>query len=381
MTARLRSVHFAADPLLDACLSGTATLHEGMAEAAVAKVQQALMELGYTLRNHGPDGLFGRETGEAVAAFNADIGLAADGVVGSRTIAALDNRVTAERSAPLEDPAGTAVLSPLPPPSASSTAAAAATAAEYASRAVDAALAQAAGGAHFLAGAGGAKPGGTEGTRLRPAGVTVTSARTDPVDPAVFAARCEVHGPHVCAGRFNARNGGIAGGRPAASTDTDLIVYLAGLASLPEERWKPFFQFFSPRRFEGGVLGSQLVWGEDCRAKQHFDGVGLVNWCLEQAVEARYPITFDIATWATDASGTDAVALTEPPRKGDILLRAMDRAFTHIGFLVGDHDPGVPADLGHVVLAEQEGVGVVRRRFSPSGWSVRRRPSAALLHD
>ena len=375
MTERLRSVHFAADPLLEACLSGTATLHAGMAEAAVAKVQQALMELGYVLRDYGPDGVFGRETGEAVAVFNSDIGLAADAVVGSRTMAALDDRIAAERSGQLEDATDTAMQSPLPP-AASSTAA---TAAAYASRAVDAALAQAAGGAHFLAGAGGARPGGTEGTSLRPAGVTVTPARTDPADPAVFAARCEVHGPHVCAGRFNARNGGIAGGRPAASTDTDLIVYLAGLASLPEERWKPFFQFFSPRRFEGGMLGSQLVWGEDCRAKRHFDGVGLVNWCLEQAVEARYPITFDIATWATDASGTDSVALTEPPRKGDLLLRALDGAFTHIGFLVGDNDPGVPADLGHVVLAEQASVGVVLRRFSPSGWSLRRRPSPALL--
>jgi len=73
------------------------------------------------------------------------------------------------------------------------------------------------------------------------------------------------------------------------------------------------------------------------------------------------------------------VALTEPPRKGDLLLRALDGAFTHIGFLVGDNDPGVPADLGHVVLAEQASVGVVLRRFSPSGWSLRRRPSPALL--
>jgi peptidoglycan hydrolase-like protein with peptidoglycan-binding domain len=365
-----------ADPLLEACRSGTATLHAGMAGAAVAKVQQALMELGYTLRDHGPDGVFGRETGAAVAAFNADAGLAAEAVVGSRTVAALDHRVAAGRPGPPEDPAATAAQSPLPPPATDPAATTAA--AGYASRAVDAALAQAADGAHFLAGAAGARPGGTDGTRLRPAGVAITPGRTDPADPAVFAAGC---GAHVCAGRFNARNGGIAGGRPAASTDTDLIVYLAGLASLPEDRWKPFFRFFSPRRFEDGMLGSQLVWGEDCRAKRHFDGAGLVNWCLEQAVEARYPITFDLAAWATDASGTEAVALTEPPRRGDLVLRALDGAVTRIGFLVGDHDPAVPADLGEVVLAEQAGVGVVRRRFSPAGWSLRRRPSPALLRE
>ena len=382
-------MHFAADPLLQACRSGQATLRAGMAGAAVTKVQQALMELGYTLREFGPDGVFGQETATAVAAFHADIGLAVeDRVVGTRTMAALDDRVAAGRVAAgqpsrPEDRADRAARSPLRTPAVTPavTPAEAAAAAGYASRAVDAALAQAAEGAHFLAGAAGATPAGTEGTLLRPAGVTLAPASADPADPAVFAARCGVHGPRVCAGRWNARNGGVAGGRPAASTDTDLIVYLAGLASLPEEQWKPFFQFFSPRRADSGMLGVRLVWGEDCRAKRHFDGAGLVNWCLEQATGARYPIAFDIATWVTDASGSDEVALTDPPRKGDILLRADDDGFTHIGLMVGDHDRGAAPDHGHVVLAEQPGVGVVRRRFSPSGWSVRRRPSAALLHD
>lgn len=380
-TPPLRSSRFACDPVLEACLSEQATLQAGRAEVAVAKVQQALMDLGYVLRDFGPDGVFGRETGEAVAAFNTDIALAVDyHVVGSRTMRALDDRFAHEPPGRLEDHADSAMQSPLQPP-ATISAEAAMAATEYASRAVDVALTQAAGGAHFLAGAAGATPGGSGGTYLRPAGVTIAPARTDPVDPAVFAAQSEVHGHYVCAGRFNARNGGIAGGRPAASTDTDLIVYLADLASLPEEQWKPFFQFFSPRRVEGGMLRNRLVWGEDCRNKQHFDGVGLVNWCLEQAVGGRYPITFDIATWATDESGTDAVALHEPPRKGDIVLRAMEGHFTHIGFLLGYHDSGVPAQHGHVVLAEQASVGVVQRRFSPSGWSVRRRPSPALLHD
>lgn len=351
-----------------------------MAGAAVFKIQQALMDLGYALRDFGPDGVFGQETGKAVAAFNSDLSLAADDpVVGSPTIRALDDRFAHEPSSSPEGYADRVIHSPLQPLAAISTEIATA-ATEHASRAVDVALAQALGGAHFLAGAAGAIPGGNGGTRLRPAGVTIAPARTDPADPAVFAARSEMHGLHVCAGRFNARNGGIAGGRPAASTDTDLIVYLADLASRPEEQWKPFFQFFSPRRIEGATLGTWLVWGEDCRGKQHFDSVGLVNWCLEQAVGAHYPISFDIATWATNASGTDAVALTEPPRKGDIVLRAVEDHFTHIGFLVGDHYPNSPAQHGHVVLAEHPSVGVVQRRFSPSGWSIRRRPSPALLY-
>jgi hypothetical protein len=165
----------------------------------------------------------------------------------------------------------------------------------------------------------------------------------------------------------------------AGRTDTDLLVYLAGLASLDPDHWQPFFHFFSPRRIEGRSVRRQVVWGEDCRGKRHFDGEGLVNWCLEQAIGARYPISFDIATWGTSASGTVDIALSDPPKKGDIVIRNVEGAPTHIGFLVGDNDPGVPGDLGHVVLAEQTTVGVVLRRFRPAGWTLRRRPTALLL--
>src|SRR6266550_3096578 len=95
--APLRSLRFATDPLLQACLAGEATLQPGLAASAVAKVQQALMDLGYRLRDFGPDGVFGLETAGAVAAFHAGIGLGADDrVVGSRTMAALDQRFADE---------------------------------------------------------------------------------------------------------------------------------------------------------------------------------------------------------------------------------------------------------------------------------------------
>ena len=82
--APLRSLRFATDPLLQACLAGEATLQPGLAASAVAKVQQALMDLGYRLRDFGPDCVFGLETAGAVAAFHADIGLGADDRVVSR---------------------------------------------------------------------------------------------------------------------------------------------------------------------------------------------------------------------------------------------------------------------------------------------------------
>ncbi|MDX2646984.1 hypothetical protein PV341_26135 [Streptomyces sp. PA03-1a] len=248
----------------------------------------------------------------------------------------------------------------------------------YARRAAELALAQVTDRAHVLPGAAGARPGHQDGTRLQPAGVTLVPPRIDPADPAVFAARC---GEHVCGGRFDQAAGGIAGGRVARRTDIDLLVYLAELASLPEDDWQPYFEFFSPRCLDSESEARRIVWGEDCRSRRHFDAVRLVNWCMEQAVGSRYPIAFDIVTWATDASGTVSVSVTDPPRPGDVVLADRPNGVTEIGILVGVSDSAVPAEFGQVVLAGQTTVGVVCRPFSPADWTQRRRPTAALLRD
>ena len=248
---------------------------------------------------------------------------------------------------------------------------------QYAQRAADLALAQVADRAHVLPGAAGARPGQPDGTRQRPSGVTLVPPRTDPSNPAVFAAQC---GEHVCGGRFDQTRGGIAGGRVARPTDIDLLVYLAELASLPDDEWPPFFEFFSPRRLDGEPP-RRIVWGEDCRGRRHFDDAGLVNWCFEEAVDARYPITFDADTWATDASGTVSVPVTEPPRPGDLVLADRNNDGTEIGILVGTGDSAIPGAFGEVVLAADTTVGVVRRPFTPAAWTQRRRPTAELLHD
>jgi cell wall-associated NlpC family hydrolase len=234
-------------------------------------------------------------------------------------------------------------------------------AAAYARRAAELAVAQVADRAHALAGAAGARPGQQDGTRKRPGGVALLPPRTDPAEPAVFTAHC---GGHVCGGRFDHAGGGIAGGRFARRTDIDLLVYLAELAALPPAEWSPFFEFFTPRALDEGI-----AWGEDCRGRRHFAAEGLVNWCFEQAVDARYPIDFDAATWAADASGTVAVPVDDPVRPGDLVL--VDGR-TEIGILV---------EAGGVVLAAGTEVGVVRRPFRPDGWTRRRRPTAELLRD
>ncbi|WP_431016398.1 peptidoglycan-binding domain-containing protein [Bradyrhizobium pachyrhizi] len=61
---------------------------------SVALVQQALLAIGFSLQSAGVDGLFGQETGDAVAAFKSDrVLLPNDPVVGVKTINRLDREV------------------------------------------------------------------------------------------------------------------------------------------------------------------------------------------------------------------------------------------------------------------------------------------------
>ena len=231
-------------------------------------------------------------------------------------------------------------------------------------------------GSPYLWGATGATPGGSEGiNRRRNAVSLVQPPRTDPANPAVFAAQCAVDGLHVCGGRWDADNGGFPGGRTANATNIDLIGYLAGLTLLDQSLWLPFFQFYSPRMQEGRTVTRQLVWGEDCRGKQHFDCVGFINYCVELFRDRSRDVQFSIDQWNSDAIGaTSSVAMTSEPFPADILINATR---SHIGFMVGDGTG--PGDWGRVVHAEQTSVGVVTRAFNPDSWAFRRRLTPLML--
>ena len=67
------------------------TLRKGSRGEYVTLLQTKLIQLGYNLEPYGADGAFGNKTLEAVKAFQRDMGLSADGIVGAKTWSALDS--------------------------------------------------------------------------------------------------------------------------------------------------------------------------------------------------------------------------------------------------------------------------------------------------
>jgi len=214
-------------------------------------------------------------------------------------------------------------------------------------------------GSHYLWGAGGSTPGNADGVFYRAAVVTLHPAQTDPKDPKIFTATCSVDGKSVCAGRFKK----IRGGRLANSTDQDLVAYLNGLAGQKPDQWEPYFQWFSPRMMEGKKLSRQLVWGEDCRARRHFDCISFVNFVLSRTtIRSNWSMNIDQYN-----AQTQEVDRRAPPVAGDILTRGNH----HIGLLDSD---------GQVIQAEDSANGVHgETRYNPMEWSRRGRLADSLL--
>jgi hypothetical protein len=91
----LSSPRFAGDPVLEGCLAGKHRMLSGEQGPAVAKVQQALIDLGFSISSGATGGFF-NQTGEAVVRFKTAHHLSPnDPVVGSGTMSALDSDIIA----------------------------------------------------------------------------------------------------------------------------------------------------------------------------------------------------------------------------------------------------------------------------------------------
>ena len=81
---------FSTIELLEDIYDNYAVLKIGSSGKEVMLLQHALIGLDYRLPKYGADGSFGGETSRAVKAFQADMGLTVDGIVGRHTIRYLD---------------------------------------------------------------------------------------------------------------------------------------------------------------------------------------------------------------------------------------------------------------------------------------------------
>jgi peptidoglycan hydrolase-like protein with peptidoglycan-binding domain len=91
----LTASRFAGDARLEEVFDNSPAMFYGEKSDAVAKIQQALVDLGYpmpisTRKTGSPDGIFGSETRATVKQFQRDHGLYPDGIVGRKTLGELD---------------------------------------------------------------------------------------------------------------------------------------------------------------------------------------------------------------------------------------------------------------------------------------------------
>lgn len=101
----LRSGRFSKNARLVQASNNNPSMKQGEKGEAVAIVQQALVDLGFSMpvtTNNGrslADGIYGRETVLVVGQFQTANGLVADGIIGRNTLAKLDALILAQSAA------------------------------------------------------------------------------------------------------------------------------------------------------------------------------------------------------------------------------------------------------------------------------------------
>jgi len=227
-------------------------------------------------------------------------------------------------------------------------------------------------GSHYLWGSAGAFPGVLNGSRYRPGSVPWNEPSLQLADLSLCAAKCDVAGHYVCAGRFEKSGGSIV-----AANDTLLTDFLHGCsqkyANALLAQWDSTGLRQTPRVVRGSNVDAagKIVWGENCYNRRHFDCISFVNYVLTETtvVPSRTEgwhgaIEHYAGSWTTD------VPLADPPVAADILIRYSEddqgvRHYHHIGFL---------DDNNYVVQAEMASAGVhADERYNPSRWQLRRR--------
>ncbi len=228
-------------------------------------------------------------------------------------------------------------------------------------------------GGHFLNGTQGAMPGFSDGPLDRH--VMARPLRFSPSAPMLQAAG---FGESTCMGRHL-----VTGGHAMVSSAD-----LKALALYLHEQESIFvlggsetdLQPFDRRKGTTGLLhslfprkvGSQIILGERCLGKRHFDCIGFVNFCLSKVMSPKWNRSF--GQYKRDFGPVPAAAL----QPGDIVIRIKDE----IG------PDGKPAPTNHAGICVQSAgktlilncaagsQGLIMSAYSTVRWPHRRRINA-----
>lgn len=222
-------------------------------------------------------------------------------------------------------------------------------------------------GSHYLWGSAGAFPGQLNGARYRHGSVPWNPASLHLSDLSLCAAKCDVQGHYVCAGRFQK-----AGGQVVPDNDVTLQHFLSPYGSPALAEWDSMSLRLTPRLVRGAGVPSagKIVWGENCTGVRHFDCISFINYVLGETTkipDQQNGWSGNIKQWSE--MWTTDVPLSAPNVAGDILIRYYDddkgRHFSHIAFL---------DDNGFVVQAEMASAGVhADEPYHSNNWKIRRR--------
>lgn len=221
-------------------------------------------------------------------------------------------------------------------------------------------------GSHYLCGSAGAFPGQLNGARYRPGSVPWNEASLNYADLSLCAAKCDVQGHYVCAGRYEK-----AGGHVVPDNDVAVKDFLSHYGSAALAQWDSMPLRLTPRVVRGAGVPSagKVVLGENCTGIRHFDCISFINYVLSETTkipDQKNGWSGNIEQWSR--MWTADVPLNAPSVAGDILIRYYDndkgRHFSHIAFL---------DDNGYVVQAQMASAGVhADERYDPNAWQIRR---------
>ena len=344
-------------------------------------------EKGDTVWPISPFGSFDADLDRAIRAFQRDVcGFKPDGVIspGKTTIKKLNGPVSA---ATTPKPAG-----------GGSSSKSGSIADSDRKKLADFAVELAKQGCHYVTGGYGATPDRSDGHPKRTSNAALVKPSFSSSDPAILAAK--ISGKRICKGRY--KNGAVngshnpnkaqlgryldwikdldsAGVAPKAwmgfktferfEDDPKGSARIGAMGSL-SSRAQAYIEWHATRKVMPDVyprkVGSQIILGEDCSKRRHFDCIGFVNYCISEVWKSGWMFGYDQYKDKPKICNASEVKLGSGLKNGDLVLRDPKGSNPfHIGLVCNNGSS--------VVNAKGSSVGMGIDKFSSANWDYARR--------